>query len=245
MKPKLTGRVVPRSQVDPATIDRLYELFDRYYQRVDRATFERDHDEKDWILLLSDGNGVVQGFTTLMLYDLAVAGRRVRAVFNGNTIIDQSHWGDQELVRTWCRFMAELKAEQPEVPVYWYLISSGYRTYLFLPLFYNRFYPSCEQSTPPFEQALIDTLGRMKYPEEYRNGVIHVNVPRECLDSEIAIPAPHKLENPHVRFFVEKNAGYLRGDELVCVAEYSVENTKRMAHAIAVEVLGASEVAAA
>lgn len=245
MGSKLTGRVVPRAQIDDATLDRMYELFDRHYHHIDRATFERDHREKDWILLLSDSTGTIQGFTTLMLYDVVVAGRRVRAVYNGNTIIDQSWWGDQELVRSWCRFMAERKAEMPSVPLYWYLISSGYRTYMYLPLFYHRFYPSCEQETPPFEKALIDTLGRLKYSEEYAHGVIRVATPRECLDPELAVPPPHKLENPHIRFFVEANAGYLRGDELVCVAEYSPENTKRMAQAIAIEVLGASEAAAA
>ncbi len=234
---KLSGRVVPRTEIDPATRDRLYALFDRYYRKVDRATFDRDHEEKDWILLLSDPDGVVQGFTTLKLYDLEILGRRVRAVFNGNTIIDRAAWGEQELVRTWCRFMAELRASEPGIPLYWYLICSGYRTYLYLPLFYRRFFPSCERETPPFEQSLLDTLGKMKFPDEYRAGVVHVQESRECLDPEIAVPPPHKLENPNIRFFVERNPGYLRGDELVCLTEFSVENTRRTAHEIAAEVL--------
>lgn len=234
---KLSGRVVPRAEVDPATCDRLYALFERYYRKVDRATFDRDHAEKDYLLLLSDADGAVQGFTTLKLYDVEIDGRRVRAVFNGNTIIDKSAWGEQELVRTWCRFMAELKRDEPDVPLYWYLICSGYRTYLYLPLFYRRFYPGCEQETPPFEQKLLDLLGRMKFPDEYRLGVVRVKEARECLDPELAVPPPHKLENPHIRFFVTRNPGYLRGDELVCLTEFSVENTKRTAHEIAVDVL--------
>src|SRR5688572_30280380 len=132
---RLFGRVIPQQQIDSALADRLYELFARYYLHLDRATFDRDQAEKDWVLVLCDSSGAVQGFTTLKLYELEILGRRLRAVFSGNTIIDQAYWGEQELVATWGRFMAHLKRQMPALPLYWFLICSGYRTYLYLPLF--------------------------------------------------------------------------------------------------------------
>jgi hypothetical protein len=234
---KLTGCVLPRQAVDVALADHLFDLFCRYYRHVDRADFERDQAEKDWVLLLRDGRGDVQGFTTLKLYEVEVLGQRVRAVFSGNTIIDRAYWGEQELVVTWCRFMARLKQEQPALPLYWFLICSGYRTYLYLPLFFHDFAPRHDRPTPEFDAALIDTLGRMKFPDEYNGGVVHVRRPRECLRPEFAVPRPAKLDNPHVRFFFERNPGCLRGDELVCVTEFSLANTRRLAHAAAREVL--------
>jgi hypothetical protein len=36
-----------------------------------------------------------------------------------------------------------------------------------------------------------------------------------------------------VRFFVDHNPSYLRGDELVCVAEFSLTNLRRRARQIA------------
>ena len=225
----LQGTVLARETVDGAVVERLYELFVAYYHDVDRSMFDRDWEEKDWALLLRDVEGTVRGFTTMKLYDLDIFGCRVRAVFNGNTITDQACWGEQELVRTWCRFMAELKMDAPSVPLYWYLISSGFRTYLFLPLFFRDFVPRCDRQPAAFEAELRDYLGRMKFPEEYRDGMIRVAKPRECLRPELAVPSPAKLRNAHVRFFVEQNPGYLRGDELVCLAEYSLENTRRTA----------------
>ena len=226
----LTGTVLPRTEVAAQDVDHLHDLFVRYYLHVDRPTFDLDWAEKDWALLLRDPAGEIRGFTTMKLYDVEVLGRRVRAVFNGNTIIDQACWGEQELVRTWCAFMAELKASDPAIPLYWYLISSGYRTYLFLPLFFREFFPRHDAETPLFESRLIESLGRMKFPDEYEDGRIRVTRPRECLRPEIAVPMEAKARNPHVRFFLEKNHGYLSGDELVCVAEFSLENTRRMAH---------------
>lgn len=235
---RLAGRVVPRQTVDSSLSNHLYELFARFYAHVDRATFERDQEEKDWVLLLSDAEGVVQGFTTLKLYDLEVLGRPIRAVFSGNTIIHPEFWGEQELVATWCRFMARLKQQAVTVPLYWFLICSGYRTYQYLPLFFHDFYPRHDKPTASFERTLIDTLGQMKFLEEYRDGVVQVSKPRECLSGELAVPRPAKFNNPHVRFFFEQNPGCLRGDELVCITEFSLENTKRLAHAMAREVLG-------
>lgn len=233
MEGRLSGIVIPQAGVDPALGDRLFDLFRRYYLRVDRATFDRDLAEKDWVLLLRDPAGEARGFTTMKLFDLPVRGRRVRAVFNGNTIIDRDFWGEQELVRTWCRFMAGLRAELPSIPLYWYLICSGYRTYLYLPLFFHDFHPCHDRPTPPFEAALIETLGRLKFSEEYRDGVVRVAEPRECLLPDLAVPSPRKLENPAVRFFVERNPGYLRGDELVCMAEFTSGNLKRTAREMA------------
>ena len=86
----LIGRVVARSAVHAPLTDRLYELFAQFYLQVDRARFEQDQSEKDWVILLCDPGGVVHGFTTLKLYEIELLGRKVRAVFSGNTIIDCS-----------------------------------------------------------------------------------------------------------------------------------------------------------
>ena len=187
----------------------LYRLFEQYYSHVSRDLFERDLDDKDWVLMLRDRHGVVKGFTTLKLYDTKLLGRRVRALFNGNTIIDQAYWGEQELVRTWCRFMAQLKMAEPEVALYWYLICSGYRTYMFLPLFFKNFYPRFDGRRFSLERFLVDYFGELKFAQEYNDGGIHMAEPRECLRPELARPSSAKLRNPHVRFFVDSNPGYL------------------------------------
>ena len=233
----LRGQVLPVTDMDRELEERLFQLFSRYYLHVDRSQFEHDQAEKDWVLLLSDGHGQVQGFTTLKRYEVEVQDRRLQVVFSGNTIIDRAYWGSQELVATWCRFMARLLKDNPALPLYWFLISSGYRTYLYLPLFLHRFYPRFSCPTPPFESQLIDSLGKSKFPDEYADGVVRVSTPRECLVPELAAPESGKRDNPHVRFFLERNPGAWRGDELVCVAEFSLENTRRLAHTMARQVL--------
>ena len=221
---KLRGSVELVEQCDHKTRQRLYEIFIKYYSKTDRETFDKDLNEKQWVLLMKDHDGTIQGFTTMMMYDLVFQGKSVRAVFSGNTIIEKNFWGSGVLSKTWSHFMAYLKLSEPDVPLYWYLISSGYRTYLFLPLFYKEFYPRYDKATPPFEAQLIDTLGHIKFPDEYSNGLVRPLVSRECLHESIAHPPERKLKNPHVAYFLKKNPGYLLGDELVCLTEFSFEN---------------------
>lgn len=228
---KLCGSVALVEHCDHKTRQRLYELFTKYYSSTDEDTFEQDLNEKKWVLLMKDKEGRIQGFTTMMLYDFVFHGRRIRAVFSGNTIIEQAFWGSGVLSKTWSHFMAYLKLSEPDVPLYWYLISSGYRTYLFLPLFYKEFYPRYDKPTPLFEAQLIDALGRMKFPDEYSNGLVYPSVPRECLQESIASPSGSKLKNPHVTFFLKQNPGYRLGDELVCLTEFSFENNLNAAQA--------------
>ncbi|KTD57015.1 hypothetical protein Lsan_2637 [Legionella santicrucis] len=227
---KLQGSVELVEQCELNTRQRLYEIFIKYYSKTDRETFDKDLNEKQWVLLMKDHDGKIQGFTTMMLYDLVFQGKPIRAVFSGNTIIEKDFWGSGVLSKTWCHFMAYLKLSESDVPLYWYLISSGYRTYLFLPFFYKEFYPRYDKTTPPFEAQLIDTLGHIKFPDEYSNGLVRPLVPRECLQESIAQPPERKLKNPHVAFFLEKNPRYLLGDELVCLTEFSFENNLGAAH---------------
>ncbi len=233
MSGRLIGTIVRQADLEIADVGHLYRLFAEYYLHVDRKVFDQDLEEKDWVLMLRDAAGNLHGFTTLVVFDVTIDGREVRAAFNGNTIIDHDHWGQQELVRTWTRFMAERKAEEPATPHYWYLICSGYRTYLYLPLFYRSFYPRYDRPTPEREQHLLDALGRRKFPDEYRDGVIRVKRPRECLRGDLAEPPAHKLRKPHVHFFVERNPGWRRGDELACAAEFTLGNIRGFPREIA------------
>ncbi len=240
MTGRLRGCVLPMREVDVETADKLFAIFCRHYVHVDRATFDRDQAEKQWVLLLSDDGGEIRGFTTMVLYDLRFEGRPIRVVFSGNTIVDRDYWGEQTLVRSFGRFMAKVKSQEPSVPLYWYLICSGHRTYRYLSLFYREFYPCYDAATPPRTQKLIDGLGRLKFADEYHDGIIRVSQPRECLRPELAVPTEDRTKNPHVRFFVERNPGYVRGDELVCVAEYSLDNLRGQARRTAQEVLAAN-----
>jgi len=242
----LTGQVVPVADLAGRDVESMFALYARLYARVSERDFLRDLDEKHWVLLLREGaGGAIRGFTTILLLDTHVGGEPLRVIFSGDTGIDPAYWGGQALVKAWARFMGALLARDRRRRMFWFLISKGYRTYLYLPLFFHEFYPRADTPAPPFERDLIATLGALKYPGHFdpATGVIQFAESHGHLQPVLADTPAHRREHPHVRFFLERNPGFARGDELVCVAEISPDNMRGLARRMLLEGTETLEVA--
>ncbi len=209
----------------------MYEIFARHYDCVSFEQFVFDLSEKDCVLMLRNLEGVICGFSTQKVFRVSIGGTPVRAVFSGDTIVDRAYWGEQELGRCWCRYVSSVYWEEPGLPLYWFLISKGYRTYLYLPLFFEAFYPNCDVPTPAFEQQLLDTLASAKFLDYYRpeSGLIEFSHSQGQLKPHLAEVPARRLRDPHVQFFLKLNPGYASGHELACLAEISPLNMKLFA----------------
>ncbi len=51
------------------------------------------------------------------------------AFFSGDTIIEKEYWGNRALTCAMYRYIVSFKLRYPLVPVYWILISKGFKTY--------------------------------------------------------------------------------------------------------------------
>ena len=231
-KGRLVARIAPVPTVTPELEDVLFSLFEDYYDRVPRGVFHRDFREKQWIILLTDSvSNEIKGFSTLMLLDVAAEDIQLVVAFSGDTIIDREYWGEQRLALAWYGLMEKLRVENWPTKLYWFLISKGYRTYLYLPTFFREFYPRHDKATPPFEQKLIDAFGRLKYPDDYdpKTGLVEFQESEGHLKDWVADIPPRRLKDPNVGYFLQQNPGWTRGNELVCVAEFSPENLTNFA----------------
>lgn len=237
--PVLHSRLVPLVEIAECERYAMYSIFARHYDCVSVDRFLSDLAEKDCVLLLWDANGDICGFSTQRLLRAAVGGVPIRAVFSGDTIIDPAHWGEQELGRCWCRYVSCLYGEEPDVPLYWFLISKGYRTYLYLPIFFETFYPNYQTPTPEFEQRVLDTLAMAKFPMHYQpgSGIIEFPQSQGQLKPHLAEIPARRLRNPHVQFFLARNPAFASGGELACLAEISPSNMKLFAGRILQQML--------
>ena len=126
----------------------------------------------------------------------------------------------------WGRLALSVIDDFPGQPLYWFLISKGYKTYRFLPLFFREFFPRHDRSTPAEAQAIIDGLAESKWPHGYdpAAGLIRATSSKDRLRPGIADVTGARLCDPHVRYFLDRNPGYAQGDELCCLAPLSREN---------------------
>jgi hypothetical protein len=158
----------------------MFALFARHYEGVTSRMFEEDLSEKQWVIEVIDrADGALRGFSTQCVLHVPIAGSVVRALFSGDTIIDRAHWGDAALSHVWGHLALSLIDAYPYEQVYWYLISKGYRTYRFLPVFFHEFYPRHDVPTPRTETEVLHALGRWKFGDSYdtAHGIIR---PREA-----------------------------------------------------------------
>ncbi len=224
---KLDPRLVEVDDLSAEQRDHLFALMDRHYENVQRDVFEADLAEKQWVILVTDaGTQQVCGFSTQRMLEVEVEGVPVVALFSGDTIIDQAYWGDPGLARVWGQLALSLIDEYVGTELYWFLLSKGYKTYRFLPLFFREYYPRLETQTPPRIRKVLDALALQRYPEEYdpRAGIVRTSDRQYWLRRGVADVTAGRLQNPHVQFFESLNPGASQGDELCCLAPLRHEN---------------------
>jgi hypothetical protein len=161
-----------------------------------------------------------------MVLEVNVAGTPITALFSGDTIIAPECWHEQALTHVWGRLALALMDRHPIGSLYWFLISKGYKTYRFLPIFFHEFYPRAEATTPMPVRAILDALGKRKFADLYDQvrGVIRASAAKDRLREGVADVTPSRLKDPHVRFFLGRNPQYTEGEELCCLAPLSREN---------------------
>jgi len=227
----LFAQVLERNGLGAKDRMAMYGLYSQYYGGCDFKRFSRDLQEKDFVILLRNASGKLCGFTTLVIIEFQYNGERRIALFSGDTVIHHDYWGTQILSLSWCRLAGFIKSQHPDTSLYWFLIVKGYRTYRYLPLFAKTFYPTRRSRTPQEIQAMMDLLASNKFGDAYipNKGIIQFERSQGHLNDNWADIPDHVSSHPDVQFFLEKNPGYINGDELVCFTELTESNLRSYA----------------
>ena len=214
-------RVALLSQADRLAMEALYR---RYYEGAPADTFRRDLEEKDRVIVLRE-NGVVVGFSTMKLLD--IAGRLV--LFSGDTVVDAACRNQTGLAGAFGHVMRRLNDELEEPPD-WFLICKGARTYRFLPTFFRRYVPGRREDAELAER--LKSIARAIYPREYdeTTGVLRFGDGKDRLKDDAL-----RMDAESVRFRT-LNPGWVRGDELCCLAPLSMDNLNRLGHRVIADV---------
>ena len=226
MPQELMGEALPRENLTAHDIARMYHVFQEHFEQTTPKIFERDLADKTTVILLRDiESQTIQGFSTLDGYETQIDDRRVGVVYSGDTIIRPAYWGSSALPRTWIKTALEIGAQLPK-PLYWLLISSGYKTYRFLSVFFREFYPRFDRPTPPHVQACKHHLAGERFGADYdpQSGIVRFTEGATPLRTGLAQVSERRLKNPHVAFFCARNPGHVHGDELVCLTTIDGDN---------------------
>lgn len=222
----LYGQIIDIEHITNDIRHSMFNLMDKFYF-AEKESFFEDLSKKDSVILLRDDNSLIRGFTSSQLFDLNVHGKIVKILFSGDTIIHPDYWGSLELPRTWGKYMLDTIAKLGNIDLFWFLISSGFKTYRFLPAYFHEFFPRHDIATPKKMQETFDAAAYHLFSEKYNaeTGIIKLQNPTP-LKNGISDPTESNIKNPHIAFFLEKNPGYIYGDELACITRLTTNNIK-------------------
>jgi len=222
----LTSIAAPRADLSKSDIQSMFRVFSENFDGATMEIFERDLGGKNWVILLCDSaTNEIEGFSTLALYETMFKNKPLSVVYSGDTIIRREYWGTPQLPSTWIKTVLEKSANMIQ-PIYWLLISSGYKTYRFLTVFYKEFYPRYDAPTPPNIQSLMEHLASQRFGADYhcQEGVVRFRNGATPLREGVAEITDQRLHDPHVAFYLACNPGYVNGDELVCITRVHPDN---------------------
>jgi hypothetical protein len=226
----LQARVRRVASLTKPELDSMWTLFESAYAGATRDAFERDLAEKHHVIVLKDAGRALQGFSTLLRLDVQGA----CVVFSGDTIVAPGFWGQTALQRAFIWYLMTQRHARPAVPVYWFLITKGYRTYLLISRYFPNHWPRHSEPFPAAEASLLDELCRNKFGAAWDvdSGLLRYAGKDAVRLADSLAHVPKRLEaDPDVRFFLQKNPRWAEGDELCCLARADdefVEKTTRI-----------------
>jgi hypothetical protein len=200
---------------------RMLSLMQLCYDNVDPARFRSDLENKRDVIVLVDGDGTIMGFSTVRIAEEMLDGRRVDILFSGDTVIHPDCWGAKALQWGFLAYTLRHKLRRPWRPLYWLLLSKGYKTYLLLTNNFPTAFPRRAHAAPDSLVALRNKVATDWWGSEYdaSTEILTWADARDRVRSGVAALDAQTLAHPDIAWFVEKNPRWSEGQELVCFAE--------------------------
>ncbi len=225
-----TSAIRAVASLTPELRESMYEIFAACFENTSRQRFESDLADKQWVILVADGVRLA-GFSTARIIELEVGEERQRFLFSGDTIVAPAHWHQPALAAAFGHLTFHLIDASP-LPLYWFLISKGFRTYRLLTANFIEYIPDYRRQDAPALRASLDAVAVHMFGDRYdrSRGVITASPASDHLRPDLQAIPEGKRRNRHVAFFLERNPGWPHGDELACLAPLTRENYTPLAH---------------
>lgn len=197
----------------------MYGLFEEYYVDVSFQRFCEDLSEKTHLFSFH-ADGRLVGFSTIFRKRVSCLGRATY-LFSGDTVLHRDFWGAKALQKSFFWYILSSKVRSPFHPVYWMLMSKGYKTYLMMRRNFSKSFPRFDAPIPVKLKRAMDKFYRLKFGDAYdaERNLIRFRTAHGAVKGLLAAPEPSARGNPEIAYFLQANSDYRSGTELACIAE--------------------------
>lgn len=216
----------PISRITVTHIKQMYELYQSYYENTALDIFINDLSKKTGVIIVTrKSDDQLVGFSTQVIMNLTVDGKKVRGIFSGDTIIDKRYWGNNRLSSEFYKLVVRnIVFRPPWIPLYWFLISKGYKTYLLMTNNSYKFYPRVGGNPGHQDEHyrhITQSYCEQLFPEAFDREKMILNFGNDYvrLKGDVADITPELAsQNENIAFFDKVNPGWRQGNELPCLA---------------------------
>lgn len=237
---KLSSRYVPLQRLSPAETQRMYAIFSQYYQNTTQQTFLDDLSRKSGVILARTRKSKrIVGFSTLTDFDITVGGKRARGLFSGDTIVEPAYWGVRCLHVAFYLQLLRVRLRHPLTPLYWLLISKGYKTYLLLTRNFYAYFPDRNTPDSPLQQV-VSAYSQQLFPEAFdpQRMLLDFGEGAQHLKEDVAGITPQMCaQDADIAYFEQCNPSWRRGTELPCAGEVSYSALLRYCYRLGLKLL--------
>lgn len=217
---KLSARTVLINELSSEFKQKMFRLFETYYENVNKEKFYNDLNAKEKSIILEDKDRILRGFSTITEIQIQIQNKTFYGVFSGDTVIDCNFWGGTALTMEFFKNVLRVKMKHPTSEVYWFLISKGFKTYLLLANNFKNYYPRFNKETPKKHKEIIEHFAIDLYGDQYQKNKLIIKASKgyDRLKYSVAPISKVMLEsNPKIAFFQKMNPNWAKGDELCCI----------------------------
>ena len=225
VKNKLVAHFKKIKNISVPQLLEMHKIFVQYYHNADLKTFVTDMGAKTGVIILQDKKEKrIVGFSTWTEIELMAGGKKSLGIFSGDTVVEKKYWGNKELQKRFVKQLLKTKIKKPKTPIFWLLISKGYKTYLLLTNNFPKHYPSHDKNNIKLE-SIVDDYCQQLYPSAYNTTerLLDFGDEYQHLKGDVASITQNMTDShPEIRHFQKLNPSWRQGTELPCVGEVSV-----------------------
>jgi hypothetical protein len=231
-KPELKAKFQKVEKFSVQDLRVMYSIYEKYYENTSFDIFQSDFYKKTGAFIICHPDtGRIVGFSTLMKCDIKAGDKTYHALFSGDTVIEKEFWGTRALQRAMYIYLITEKVKHPTEPVYWMLISKGFKTYLLLANNFFTYYPHFKGKNQRLS-GVVDSYCRQYFGDYYdpASKILNFGNDYQPLKENVApITEIMRSNNPKIKFFEERNPNWVQGTELPCVGEITWQELAKYA----------------
>ena len=223
----ISGSWVCATSVDREVRGEMFALLERCFEGVTPEVFDQDLAGKDGVVLVREESHLA-GFSTFTVRaEVDPRGREVSVLCSGDTIVDPRHWGSSALGKTLLGAALDLHRASGRHALWWFLITSGPRTWGVLPTFFREFHPHPSGREDLDLSGWIRRLGERRWPGRMdARGIVRLDSPQRLRPPLDALPAARRGD-PGVAWYEAANPGWRAGDEIPSLVRVDSDNLTR------------------